>query len=144
MMVQPGLQAPAARKWYHWYSPEDTHEERKLILKLDLLIVPYAFVLYWVKYIDQSNISKSKAARKIGGPTETDNLSFSRQCLRFWNVRGPWLSWKSACPISDHLCCWQCPRPVALHLLVLPSPDAFTGSNAGSWLGGIYALTVPG
>lgn len=49
-----------ARKWYHWYSPHDTAEERKLILKLDLLIVPYAFVLYWVKYIDQSNISESQ------------------------------------------------------------------------------------
>lgn len=49
---------PVGRNWYDWYSPDDTPEERKLILKLDLLIVPYAFVLYWVKYIDQSNISK--------------------------------------------------------------------------------------
>ncbi|KAF4340829.1 large neutral amino acid transporter [Fusarium beomiforme] len=46
----------ATRKWYHWYSPTDTPEERKLILKLDLLLVPYAFVLYWVKYVDQTNI----------------------------------------------------------------------------------------
>jgi hypothetical protein len=46
------------RRWYHWYSPADGPEERKLIAKLDLLIVPYAFILYWVKYIDQSNISK--------------------------------------------------------------------------------------
>lgn len=38
-----------ARRWYHWYSPDDTPEERKLILKLDLLIVPYAFIIYWVK-----------------------------------------------------------------------------------------------
>lgn len=45
------------RKWYHWYSPEDTADERKLVLKLDLLIVPYAFVLYWIKYMDQTNIS---------------------------------------------------------------------------------------
>lgn len=48
----------AARKWYHWYAPTDTPEEKKLILKLDLLLVPYAFVLYWVKYVDQTNISK--------------------------------------------------------------------------------------
>jgi hypothetical protein len=48
----------ATRKWYDWYSPEDTPEERKLIRKLDLLIVPYAFTVYWVKYIDQGNISK--------------------------------------------------------------------------------------
>jgi hypothetical protein len=48
----------ATRKWYDWYSPDDTPEERKLIRKLDLLIVPYAFTVYWVKYIDQGNISK--------------------------------------------------------------------------------------
>ncbi|KAF7531723.1 hypothetical protein G7054_g8614 [Neopestalotiopsis clavispora] len=47
------------RRWYHWYSPADGPEERKLIAKLDLLIVPYAFILYWVKYIDQSNINNA-------------------------------------------------------------------------------------
>ncbi|KAF3025052.1 MFS transporter (Seo1) [Neopestalotiopsis sp. 37M] len=47
------------RRWYHWYSPADGPEERKLIAKLDLLIIPYAFILYWVKYIDQSNINNA-------------------------------------------------------------------------------------
>ncbi|KAL4966454.1 major facilitator superfamily domain-containing protein [Aspergillus stella-maris] len=47
------------RKWYDWFSPEDTPEERKLITKLDLLIVPYAFTVYWVKYIDQGNINNA-------------------------------------------------------------------------------------
>ncbi|RFU28599.1 hypothetical protein B7463_g7737, partial [Scytalidium lignicola] len=47
------------RRWYHWYAPEDTPEERRLILKLDLLIIPYAFVIYWVKYIDQTNINNA-------------------------------------------------------------------------------------
>jgi hypothetical protein len=46
------------RKWYHWYHPSDTKDERKLIAKLDLLIVSYAFVTYWAKYLDQSNISQ--------------------------------------------------------------------------------------
>lgn len=49
----------STRKWYEWYSPDQPQEERKLVLKLDLLIVPYAFILYWVKYIDQTNISMS-------------------------------------------------------------------------------------
>jgi hypothetical protein len=53
------------RKWYHWFSPEDTPEERRLILKLDLLIIPYAFVIYWVKYIDQTNISKPEELSKV-------------------------------------------------------------------------------
>ena len=54
-----GIEVPN-RKWYQikWYNDDDTPEERKLINKLDLLIVPYAFLAYWVKYIDQANISK--------------------------------------------------------------------------------------
>ena len=42
-----------------WFSEEDSHEDRKLILKLDALIVPYAFLSYWTKYIDQANLSES-------------------------------------------------------------------------------------
>jgi hypothetical protein len=45
------------RKWYHWHSPSDTPAERKLLVKLDFLLVGYAFVMLWVKYIDQTNIS---------------------------------------------------------------------------------------
>ncbi|GKT59774.1 major facilitator superfamily transporter [Colletotrichum tofieldiae] len=47
------------RRWYHWFAPTDGPEERKLILKLDFLIVPYAFIIYWVKYIDQININNA-------------------------------------------------------------------------------------
>lgn len=49
------------RKWYHikWFADTDTPRERRLIMKLDLLIVPYAFLAYWIKYIDQSNLSTS-------------------------------------------------------------------------------------
>lgn len=48
------------RKWYRikWFQDYDSPEERKLIIKLDLLIVPYVFVAYWTKYIDQANVSK--------------------------------------------------------------------------------------
>ncbi|KAL4883240.1 major facilitator superfamily domain-containing protein [Aspergillus karnatakaensis] len=48
-------------KWYHikWFADQDTKEERKLILKLDALIVPYAFLAYWVKYVDQANINNA-------------------------------------------------------------------------------------
>ncbi|KAJ5882086.1 uncharacterized protein N7529_000758 [Penicillium soppii] len=49
------------RKWWklQWFADQDTKEERKLILKLDLLIVPYAFLAYWTKYIDQANINNA-------------------------------------------------------------------------------------
>ncbi|KAF2198709.1 MFS general substrate transporter [Delitschia confertaspora ATCC 74209] len=52
------------RKWYQirWFSEEDTPEERKLILKLDLLIIPYVFLAYWVKYIDQTNLNNGYVA----------------------------------------------------------------------------------
>lgn len=41
-----------------WFAGVESPEEKKLIVKLDLLIVPYVFLAYWVKYIDQSNISR--------------------------------------------------------------------------------------
>ncbi|KAJ4305057.1 MFS transporter (Seo1) [Kalmusia sp. IMI 367209] len=44
--------------WYHWFTESDTPEERKLLLKLDLLIVPYSFIGFWINYIDASNISQ--------------------------------------------------------------------------------------
>ncbi|KZF18926.1 MFS general substrate transporter [Xylona heveae TC161] len=50
------------RKWYHWYAETDTPEERKLIFKLDMLIVPYAILVYWVKYMDQTNINNAYVA----------------------------------------------------------------------------------
>ena len=46
------------RKWYHWYAPEDTPEERRLLLKLDLLIMPIALLSFWIKNMDYANISK--------------------------------------------------------------------------------------
>lgn len=50
------------RKWYkiQWYADADTPDDRRLINKLDMLIVPYAILSYWVKYIDQSNLSNDK------------------------------------------------------------------------------------
>ena len=78
----------SVRKWYHWYAPEDTPEERRLILKLDLLIVPYAFVLYWVKYMDQTNISKTLPNACIY------ILNLTRQCICFRNEGGPRLRWQ--------------------------------------------------
>ncbi|KAL4928751.1 uncharacterized protein BDV17DRAFT_291382 [Aspergillus undulatus] len=43
-----------SRKWYHirWFADQD-------ILKLDALIVPYAFLAYWVKYVVQANINNA-------------------------------------------------------------------------------------
>ncbi|EJP68528.1 pantothenate transporter [Beauveria bassiana ARSEF 2860] len=48
---------PVRQKWYQWFSPTDTPEERRLILKLDLLILVFVFLAYWAKVLDQSATS---------------------------------------------------------------------------------------
>lgn len=45
--------------WFHWFQSNDTAEERKLITKLDLLVCFYAFAMYWVKFLDQSNLNNA-------------------------------------------------------------------------------------
>ena len=64
-----------SRKWYQirWFQDYDTAEERKLIVKIDLLIVPYVFLSYWVKYIDQANISMSFTFADLPRLTVIDN-----------------------------------------------------------------------
>lgn len=59
----PTMPDEQPRKWYQirWFSDQDTPEERKLIMKLDLIIVPYVFLAYWVKYIDQTNLSEASS-----------------------------------------------------------------------------------
>ncbi|CAI6026648.1 unnamed protein product [Clonostachys chloroleuca] len=49
------------KTWYkiQWYSDDDTPEERKFILKLDTFLVPYLLVAYWIKHIDQANLSNA-------------------------------------------------------------------------------------
>ncbi|KAG5942879.1 hypothetical protein E4U53_007146 [Claviceps sorghi] len=42
-----------------WFSERDTREDRKVITKLDLLILPFALVSYWTKYIDQANLNNA-------------------------------------------------------------------------------------
>jgi hypothetical protein len=55
------LESPKARKsffqHFRWFDENDTPEDRRLIWKLDLLIIPYALLVYWVKYLDAANLS---------------------------------------------------------------------------------------
>lgn len=55
------------RKWYHWFHPDDTPEERRVILKIDMLLTLYSFMAYWVKYLDQTNLTNAY----IGGLKES-------------------------------------------------------------------------
>ncbi|CAI5760623.1 unnamed protein product [Candida verbasci] len=58
------------RKWYKWFHDEDTPEERKLILKIDLLLTFYSLMAYWVKYLDQTNLTNAY----VGGMKESINM----------------------------------------------------------------------
>lgn len=47
------------RKWWAWFEETDTPEEKRLIIKLDILLCFFSFVMYWVKYLDQSNVNNA-------------------------------------------------------------------------------------
>lgn len=48
---------PPRQKWYQWFAPDDTAEERRLIIKLDCLIMIFVFLAYWAKVLDSSATS---------------------------------------------------------------------------------------
>lgn len=55
-----GLQSSVGevrQKWYQWFAPTDTPAERRLILKLDGLIIVFVFLAYWAKVLDSSATS---------------------------------------------------------------------------------------
>lgn len=47
-------------KWSNvqWFSAGDTSEERRFLLKLDVILVPFLLITYWVKNLDQNNLSE--------------------------------------------------------------------------------------
>lgn len=64
--------APPARRQKAWqyFSADDTPEERRLILKLDGLIIVFLFLAYWAKVLDQSATSTAY----VSGMKEDLNL----------------------------------------------------------------------
>ncbi|KAL6454202.1 SEO1 Probable transporter SEO1 [Candida maltosa Xu316] len=58
------------RKWYKWFADSDTPEEKKLISKVDILLVFYSLMAYIVKYLSQSNLVNAY----IGGLKEDINM----------------------------------------------------------------------
>ncbi|KAL5324536.1 hypothetical protein ACEPPN_009082 [Leptodophora sp. 'Broadleaf-Isolate-01'] len=74
---------------FRWFDENDTPEERKLIWKLDLLIVPYALLVYWVKYLDAANLNNAyvsgmKEDLNLGG----NDLSHLQSALLIGNCIG--------------------------------------------------------
>ena len=128
------------RKWYRlqWFADEDTKEERRLILKLDLLIVPYAFLAYWTKYIDQANISKT------GIYLWCDNSAnaMARQCLCFWSPGRLESTGKSARSAADYVYSWGRARSATVCLSVYQVSDVMAHSVHGCCLGHFHAAAV--
>ncbi|KAH8705509.1 major facilitator superfamily domain-containing protein [Talaromyces proteolyticus] len=46
-------------RWYHWYEPGTSKEEKWLIFKLDFFILLYTCLTFFVKYLDQTNITNA-------------------------------------------------------------------------------------
>lgn len=62
--------ARSNRKWYKWFNESDSPAERKLIMKLDILLTFYSLMAYWVKYLDQTNLNNAY----IGGMDQGLNM----------------------------------------------------------------------
>ncbi|CAH00725.1 putative permease SEO1 [Kluyveromyces lactis] len=46
-------------KWYNWFAPDMSTQEKKLLLKLDVLLAFYSMIAYWVKYLDTVNLNNA-------------------------------------------------------------------------------------
>ncbi|KAE8140278.1 major facilitator superfamily domain-containing protein [Aspergillus pseudotamarii] len=56
-LERPSQPTPDRQKWYQWFAPTDTPAERRLILKLDGLIIVFLFLAHWAKVLDSSATS---------------------------------------------------------------------------------------
>ncbi|KAG5360543.1 putative transporter SEO1 [Yarrowia sp. B02] len=52
-------QKSTSPRGFGWYDPDDTPAEKCLLMKLDVILTLYCFVVYWVKYLDQANINNA-------------------------------------------------------------------------------------
>ncbi|GMG00619.1 unnamed protein product [Aspergillus oryzae] len=72
-------QQPTAerQKWYQWFAPTDTPAERRLIPKLDGLIIVFLFLAHWAKVLDSSATSTAY----VSGFACTIPIAFLGLCL---------------------------------------------------------------
>lgn len=59
-------QSRSQHKWFKWFNEDDTPKERVLLTKIDILLTFYSLMAYWVKYLDQTNLTNAY----IGGLEE--------------------------------------------------------------------------
>lgn len=74
-------------KWYRWFDENDTPAERKLMWKIDILLTFYAFLAYWVKYLDQTNLNNAYVAGlKEGIGMKGDDLVNTQVVFNIGNI----------------------------------------------------------
>ncbi|KAF5587214.1 major facilitator superfamily transporter [Fusarium pseudocircinatum] len=49
----------STRRWWHWHEPGASKEEKWLIYKLDAATLTYTCLTFFVKYLDQTNITNA-------------------------------------------------------------------------------------
>ncbi|KAK5781440.1 hypothetical protein RI543_000987 [Arxiozyma heterogenica] len=49
----------ATNKWYHWFAEDTSYAEKKLLIKLDILLAFYSCIAYWIKYLDTVNLNNA-------------------------------------------------------------------------------------
>lgn len=52
-------QHPGVKKWFHWHEPNTSKEEKRLILKLDWFLLSYSCLCYFIKWLDNSNVTNA-------------------------------------------------------------------------------------
>lgn len=65
------LSWPARIKAVFWGNPPEDMAERKLLLKIDLLVMSFVCLNYWINYVDRSNIANAY----ISGMKEDLNMT---------------------------------------------------------------------
>lgn len=47
------------RRWFHWFEPGTSPEEKRLILKLDWFLLSYSCLSFFIKWLDSSNVTNA-------------------------------------------------------------------------------------
>lgn len=50
---------PGLRGWFNWHEPGTSKEEKRLILKLDWFLLSFSCLCYFIKQLDQNNVSNA-------------------------------------------------------------------------------------
>ncbi|VEU21587.1 DEKNAAC102310 [Brettanomyces naardenensis] len=72
--------APPPAKWYNWFEPGTSPQEKKLIIKMDFFLMTYMVISWFLKYLDQTNISNAY----VSGMQK--DLGFNQNQLSWFNT----------------------------------------------------------